>query len=169
MQGALDKLRKMTWYYLRFYEQNHRVGWVLRVSTSIKTWFESPEAIAPVRDSTRLFWNIIREGQDAGEIRQDINLRAVTYVYFGGLNYMVELWLLRNRSYSLIAYAGVFTDIIITAIENRDRQAAPFICPYIASPELLKPIHERSGSLNISEEGGKSNATVRKGSHNHRQ
>lgn len=139
MRGALNKLRKMTWYYLRFYELNPGVGWVLRVSTSIKAWLESPEAMAPVRDSAQLFWNIIQEGQDAGEIRRDINLRAAIYIYFGGLNYMVELWLLRNRSYSITAYADDFTDIICTVIRTTDKTATVPTCPYVKALKRQRP------------------------------
>jgi TetR/AcrR family fatty acid metabolism transcriptional regulator len=131
VRGALNKLRKMTWFYLSFYERNPGVAWVLRISTSPKTWCDSPASRATIVDTGAIFKSIIREGQDTGEIRQDINIRVASSMYFGGLHHLVAMWLILNQQYSLTAFADDFVDMISAMVRKPEEQEVPFQCPFL--------------------------------------
>lgn len=135
VQGTLNKLRKMTWYYFCFYEQNPRVAWVLHISKSLKNWHASPNAWGTVYDTGCLLRNILQEGQNLGQIRQDLNIRLAVSTYFGGLNQIVQIWLVRGQPYSIISLVDDFTEVFFKGVQACEEQAVPFTCPYL---EALK-------------------------------
>jgi AcrR family transcriptional regulator len=144
IQGTLNKLRKMTWHYLRFQEQNPTVAWAVHVSTSVKTWHDSLKSRQNIQHTGRLFRDILQEGQDAGEVRRDIDIRAATYMYFGGLRFMVQLWLVRNQTYSVTTLADDFAEMIYAAIRTHEEETVQFKCPYLESLKDSAPSREKA-------------------------
>ena len=132
VKGTLNKLRKMTWFYLHFYEQNWQYGWVVYVNMPVTTWIKAPYATETLQTTNRLLRNILEEGQKAGEIRHDLDLRLASHIYFGSIRQLVTLWLLRNRSYSLTAYTDSLAEMIFEAVRiKQDQQATQFLCPFV--------------------------------------
>ncbi|TRZ92895.1 MAG: TetR/AcrR family transcriptional regulator [Dehalococcoidia bacterium] len=118
VRGTMNKLRKMTWYYLYFYENNPQVSWVVNISTSVKSWRESSDGWKNVRQTGQTFMGILREGQKLGDVRQDINIFVMSNIYFGGLARLVQIWLVHNQSYSLTALADDFAETIFAAVRT---------------------------------------------------
>lgn len=139
INGTLNKLRKMTWYYLRFYENNPRIAWVVNISTSIKRWHKSHEAWETVRQTGQFFVDILREGQQLGTVRRDINTFVMSNMYFGGLARLVQIWLVRNQSYSITALADDFTEAIFAAVRTHKERTLPFDCPYLEAGKKSVP------------------------------
>jgi len=144
IQGTLDKLRKMTWHYLRFHDQNPTVAWAVHVSTSVKTWHDSLESRENIQHTGWLFRTILQEGQIAGEVRQDIDIRAASYMYFDGLRLMVQTWLVRSQLYSATALADDFAEMIYAAVRTHEEEAVPFKCPYLESLKDSAPSREKA-------------------------
>jgi len=151
MRGTLNKLRKMTWYYLSFYENNPGVAWILFISGSTKSWHESPEVWITIRQTGQQLSRILKQGQEDGELRQDIDFRLAERMYFGTLHNLVELWLVHNRSYSITAWADSYTDMFFDAIRAYDQQGALFTCPYAE-------VHKRLNTTNQNQESQHKNS-----------
>jgi len=115
-RGTLGKLRKMTWFYLHYFERNPKVAWLLYVTISYMTWYEFPDAYQLARDTGGFLHSILREGQETGEVSKSIDIRLVMRIYFGCLRLLVSDWLVRNRSHSLIGYADDLTEAVYTII-----------------------------------------------------
>lgn len=121
IEGVYEKLQKMTWQYLQFYEQNPKVAWVFYVGTSVKRWRESKEAWNTVRDTGQFFTAVVEEGQRRGQIRGDLNIRVARHMYFGCLKEVVQMWLVRGRSYSITAMGDDITEITFNGMRKHRR------------------------------------------------
>jgi AcrR family transcriptional regulator len=97
IDGTLNKLKKMTWYYLQFYEQNRRIAWILYHSSSYKSWVDFPDAPNVAISTRKLFTDVLQEGQDIGDVRHDLDLRIAVHMYFGALRNITMDWLIANR------------------------------------------------------------------------
>jgi len=129
VQGTLNRLRKMTWYYLSTYEQDWRVAWLLYISVPVRNWYELTQATQEGKETTLIFRKILHEGQEAGEVREDIDTRAAASMYFGTLANLTTGWLLRGRSYRLTDSADSFSEMVFQAMEVEKKQVG-FECPF---------------------------------------
>lgn len=119
--GALNKLRKMTWFYLHYFQQNEQVAWLCHVSMSYHDWRETSEAFAVAQGTGQIFRRILEEGQETGEVRQDIDFGLILRIYFGGLSRIIHDWLTRQSSKPLTSYADNLTEIICAAVKDRQQ------------------------------------------------
>ncbi len=130
VRGSLSKLSKMTAYYLSTLEDDKQTAWVLYVTTNLTSWRRSSKAWRNLKSTAGLLRNIIEEGQATGEVRQDIDIHAVTDLYFGGLRHLVAWWLVNRQTWSLASKADALTETIFNAIKTAPQPATPFICPF---------------------------------------
>ena len=130
VSGVLAKLRKMTWYILRFYETNPDLAWVLYVTTPPKSWIGS-EGVQIGQRQAKILRGILMEGQTCGDVAPNIDARLAALMYFGGLHRIAMQWLTTDRSYSIASAADAFTDMFFSAIMNPERRSGTFRCPLV--------------------------------------
>lgn len=139
IKGVINKLRKITWFYLNFYDHNKPIAWTLYITTSPTIWKKSRRAWETAVLTGRLFTDIINEGQKSGEISRDLNIWVVEMMYFGALRHICIFSLLRTRSKSVNLMSDMaddLTELIYRAIKSIDNKQEAFICPY--SAKVLK-------------------------------
>lgn len=140
VRGAESKLSKMTHYYLSTYEEDRKTAWLVYVSTNLTIWRRYPTGWNNLQASAEIFRNLVREGQTNGEVRQDIDIRTVSNLYFGGLRHEVSFWLINQPTSSLISKADEITETIFNAIKIPIEQPMPFVCPFVDTAKgLLSP------------------------------
>lgn len=146
VRGTLNKLNKMTTYYLSTYEDDRQNAWLLLVTTNLTIWQRSPEAWTNLRATTELFRKVLQEGQAAGEVRQDIDIHIVSDLYFGGLRHLVAWWLVRQQTWSLVSRADTITDTIFNAIKTLSERDTPFVCPSAETVKSSVPLPGKTAS-----------------------
>lgn len=130
LRGTLNKMRKMTWYYLSMYEQDWRVPWLLYIGVPLRVWYEWTQTNQEGRGTSRLFQKILQEGQEAGDVRKDLDVQVATNIYFGTLNNITTGWLLRGRSYRLTDSADSFSEMVFEAMKVEEKSVS-FECPFL--------------------------------------
>lgn len=85
LKGSLNKIRKMTWWYLQFYQTNPHIAWIIYVSITGKSWHNNQEGVDFARDMASVLFDILKEGKENREIRQDTDNYIAMHLYFGGL------------------------------------------------------------------------------------
>jgi TetR/AcrR family fatty acid metabolism transcriptional regulator len=89
VEGALNKLRKLIWSQINYYDQNRIPAKILLLEVrSYKGYFKS-ETYRMVRDYARVVTEIINEGIENGEIREDISPKHLRRIVIGGIEYML--------------------------------------------------------------------------------
>jgi len=146
IKGVINKLRKITWFYLNFYDHNKPIAWTLYITTSPTIWKKSRRAWETAVLTGRLFKDIINEGQKSGEISRDLNIWVVEMMYFGALRHICIFSLLRTRSKLVNRMSDVaddLTELIYGAIKSIDNKQEAFICPYSAKVPKGLPAKKR--------------------------
>lgn len=67
-----------------------------------------------------LIRSIVREGQAAGQFRNEISDKIAANCFFGALDAMVTSWLLSERDYKLGNASDALVDVILTGMEKRN-------------------------------------------------
>ena len=118
MRGILNKLSKMTNYYLTAFENDRQTAWLINVSANPTIWRRFPEGWRTLEETAELFKNIVLEEQSTGEVRPDIYIEAVSGLYFGGLRNLVTWWLVNQRTWSLAGASDKLTETLFDAIKT---------------------------------------------------
>lgn len=88
IEGSLNKLRKLIWMHLHYYERQRVFARVLQFEVmSSPDYFES-RAYESIRSYGKTVLEILMEGVQRGEIRQDINLKEIRQLILGSVNYI---------------------------------------------------------------------------------
>ncbi len=134
IEGTRNKVRKIAWYYFHHFQENEREAWICYVTMAPVYYrelqYQMQSFVTAQADS---FESMLREGQKAGDIRPDVNVRAARAMFFGSLREFVTRWLYRKRqgdTSDLTDYFEPFANLFLTSIEARPD--VTINCPYAA-------------------------------------
>lgn len=89
IKGALNKLRKLIWSQINYYDKNRIPAKILLLEVRSYTGYFESETYRMVKDFTRVIMDIIVEGIENGEIRDDIAPKHLRRAVIGGIEYMI--------------------------------------------------------------------------------
>jgi TetR/AcrR family fatty acid metabolism transcriptional regulator len=76
--------------------------------------------------------DIIKEGQDEGVIKSDLDIYLARSVIIGGLEHNIIRWLLKDKKYSLLSHADDLVDLFIQMLKSTESDVINDIRPAIA-------------------------------------
>ncbi len=135
IKGTLNKIRKMTWFFLNFFDQEKELAWVINLIapgnglSNEGVWEET-------RKHGEILQNILKEGQKTGEVKTDLDLKTATLIYFGAMNRKIILGLLNANKSNLTNEADSIADLYFDAIKMREEKVH-FECPFAMLKENL--------------------------------
>jgi len=118
ISGAFNKIKKFIWYYLYFFSMNPEYGRILLLEMRVSKSFVRTKTYNSFRKSTSRILEIIREGQEEGLVRKDINIYILRQLILGILEHMVTRWLLKGEKYDLMENFNGVSDLAIHGISN---------------------------------------------------
>jgi TetR/AcrR family transcriptional regulator, fatty acid metabolism regulator protein len=123
-----SKIRKVSYFYMQYYEDNPHIAMIMYGRNILRNWVESEESFRRSRQFGQVFVKILQTGQERGDVRRDINVRVMNWIFHGGMRHMVLSWLYRGHSFRLTEAAEGFAESIYAAICP---PAEAFVCPYL--------------------------------------
>lgn len=90
---TLEKLKLVTRHFFNYADNNIPVMWLTYVSTTYRYLMHAEGSVNNARYLTKVFANILREGQKKGDVKSGINFKLISQLYFGGLRNIVIDWL----------------------------------------------------------------------------
>jgi len=120
IKGALNKLRKFIWWYVNYIEKNPGYGAIVLLELKTSKTYVSTEAYQAARTFYQVVLDIIKEGQDDGSIKKEINVYLARSLCVGAIEHIIIRWLLKDRKYSLIQYADELADLLIDSFKKTD-------------------------------------------------
>ncbi len=139
IRGALNKLRKLIWYHLHFYEQNRDYTLILLQNIRLNPRFASTQAYQLIREFSEMVVQILEEGKREGSIRAEIDARLLRDAILGAIEHIT----IRG---SILGRIPALTDVA----ERLYSFFALGIQPQIGTVTL--PLHE---FLQMNKSGGK--------------
>jgi TetR/AcrR family transcriptional regulator, fatty acid metabolism regulator protein len=120
IKGAFNKLRKFIWWYINFLEKNPGYGSIVLLELKTSKAYISTEAYQSARNFYQIILDIIKEGQEEGLIKKEINIYLARSICVGAIEHIIIRWLLKDRKYSLTQYADELADLLIDSFKVRD-------------------------------------------------
>lgn len=112
IKGALNKLRKLIWEHINLYDTERVYARVVLIEARTHPGFFESSTYNLVREYTRLFKDIINEGINNGEIRDDISVWSIKQVILGAIEHVC----LPNVIFSKKIFADDLTEDICNMI-----------------------------------------------------
>jgi TetR/AcrR family transcriptional regulator, fatty acid metabolism regulator protein len=118
IKGAFNKLRKFIWWWLNYVEKNPGYGSIVLLELKTSKTYVSTEAYQAARNFYQIVLDIIKEGQEEGSIKKEINVFLARSICVGAIEHIIIRWLLKDKKYSLTQYADQLADLLIDAFKN---------------------------------------------------
>jgi len=134
IQGAVNKLRKFLWWYLRRVEQSPLDAKLVYLYLKTNANFMTTEVYSNVKVLYSYLLDIIEEGRESGEMRPDLDPYVARDLFIGTMDHIVTRWLLKDRSYSLFENLDKLFELLAGAFR-------PYPAVPSARPEEVEP-HE---------------------------
>lgn len=119
IKGALNKLRKFIWWWLNYVEKNPDYGAIVLLELKTNKNYVNTNAYQAARNFYQIVLDIIKEGQEEGSIKKDINIYLARSICVGALEHIIIRWLLKERRYSLTQYADELADLLIDSFRTQ--------------------------------------------------
>ena len=124
IQGAINKLRKYLWWYLRRVEQAPLDAKIVYLFLKTNANFLETEVYANVKKLYSYLIDIFEEGQKTGELKSALKPRIARDIFIGTMDHIITRWLLKDMSYSLFDNLDQTFDLMISAfIPNQSSPA----------------------------------------------
>lgn len=118
VEGALNKIRKLIWYHLNFYEKNRDYVLILLQNIRLKPSFTSTRAYALIRDFSRLVVQIIEKGKKEGAIRKDVDSKLLRDAILGSIEHVTIRGSILGRLTKLTSVAPRIYDFFVSGIQT---------------------------------------------------
>ncbi len=122
IKGAFNKLRKFIWWWLNYVEKNPGYGVVVLLELKTSKTYVSTEAYQAARNFYQIILDIIKQGQEEGAIKKEMNSYLARSLCVGAMEHIIIRWLLKDRKYSLLQYADELADLLIDSLKKKDSE-----------------------------------------------
>lgn len=121
IENFRDRLRKVFWVLLDYFERNPEVAQIILSSVYLNTWREDDTFRQP--ELMSVFLGVIEEGRQAGILNQAVDEVEISDFIWGVANRNVAMWLMRGRRHGLTERAPSLFNMIWRGIAS-DRALA---------------------------------------------
>lgn len=120
IENIKEKLRKIIWLQLDFYERNHEVAQIIFLSVPLKTWMA--DETFRQRRMMRIFLEVIEQGQAAGILRSEYKPHVILDFWHGAVGRALTMWLYRGRKEPLAPQTAHLFEMIWRAVSTGKEQ-----------------------------------------------
>jgi AcrR family transcriptional regulator len=120
LQGIEDykeRLRKVFWVTLDFFEKNPKVAQMLMSSVYVNTWRKQENYENPALFST--FIKVLHEGREKGILTDEVSEKVLLDYFFGVLGRLVQMHIHRGQREPLTAQANVLFEMLWRSIAKQ--------------------------------------------------
>lgn len=122
IENYKDRLRKVFWVMLDYFETNPQVAQIMMSSVYLNTWRQDDTFRQPQLMS--IFLKVLGEGRDQGVLSDEVEEKDLLDFVLGVATRSITMWLARGQSESLTDKAPVLFEMIWRAIAHREYAVA---------------------------------------------
>ncbi len=116
IQETKEKLRKIFWIQLDYFERNADIGKIIWITVPLKTWM-THETYKQNR-LMDVILNVLKEGQIKGIFNPDVRPGLLLNFIIPLINRSFNEWVYRGQKESLTSEADIIFEMILRAISN---------------------------------------------------
>lgn len=125
VKGAINRLRKFQWWYLRRIEQAPLDAKIVYLFLKTNSNFMATEVFSNVKQFYSRLLDIFEDGRRSGEFKPDLNPRLARDIFVGTMDHIVTRWLLKDMSYSLFEGLDPLFDLMVGAFAADPSRTVP--------------------------------------------
>lgn len=122
LQGIEDlkeKMRKVLWLQLDYYEKNPGLGRIIFMTLPMKTWMA--DETFQQRKMIGLYLEVLRNGQKEGVLNPNVQAGVLLDFMLGTVQRAFTMWISRGQKESLAVQANTLFEMVWRAISNTQR------------------------------------------------
>lgn len=116
MEDVKEKLRKVFWLQLDYYERNPGVGRILFLTVPYEKWMA--DKTYKQKKMFDIFLDVIRQGQNEGILNPHVRAGTLIDLMYGFIHRHFTMWLYRGRKESLVGNNNVLFEMLWRGISN---------------------------------------------------
>jgi hypothetical protein len=123
LQGIEDlkeKMRKVLWLQLDYYERHPGLGRILFMTVPMKTWIA--DETFRQKKMINLYLDVLKEGQKAKVLNPNVRAGVLLDFMLGTVQRSFFMWVSRGQKESLSEQANILFEMVWRAISNPDYQ-----------------------------------------------
>ncbi len=117
--GAEVKLRKLIWNYMEFLTDNREYTSLILLEMRHNRSFYQGQSFEVIRDLTKMFGDVIREGRQEGEFTPSLAPFLALNMIFGTVDHVLLTWLTMNNPAAPMDCFEPMFDVLIRALRAR--------------------------------------------------
>lgn len=117
IKGAVNKLRKYLWWYMRRVEQSPLDAKIVYLFLKTNANFLNTEVYSNVKNLYAYLVDIFEEGRKSGEMKPDLNSRVARDIFVGTMDHIISRWLLKDMAYSLFDSLESTFELLVDAFK----------------------------------------------------
>jgi AcrR family transcriptional regulator len=110
IENLKEKLRKVFWLQLDYYERHEGLGRIVFMTLPMKTWMVDETFAQPRMMS--LMIDVLRQGQEEGVLNPDVRAGILLDFLMGFVQRSFFMWILRGKKESLADQANVMFEMV---------------------------------------------------------
>ena len=127
LHSPIEKIRKYIWFYLYYSKHNPIFTELLLLELRVNKNFFNARKRRGLLKSTTAILNLIKEGQEQGEIRNDISAFMIRHMILGALEHVTTYWLLKERQSDVTSYSSDVAAMILSGVTANNNVRNPHI------------------------------------------
>ena len=118
IEGNLNKLRKLIWTHIYLYNHNRVFAKILLLEVRNYPGYFSSETYRTVKVYSRMILDLLKEGVDSGEIRNDISPTLMRQIILGGIEHACLPAIIFNREMDVDRLHGEVCHMLFNGIRK---------------------------------------------------
>ena len=116
IEDLKEKLRKVFWLHLDYYERNEGLGRILFMTLPMKTWMT--DASFDQKRRVKLILDVLKEGQRQGIINPNVRAGSLLDFMLGFIQRIFFMWIIRGKQERLSEGAHVLFEMVWQGMAN---------------------------------------------------
>ena len=116
IEDLKEKMRKVLWLQLDYYEQNPGLARIIFMTLPMKTWMA--DETFRQKKMINLYLDVLRKGQQEGILNSQVRAGVLLDFMLGTVQRSFCMWVSRGRQESLSGQSNVLFEMIWRAISN---------------------------------------------------
>jgi AcrR family transcriptional regulator len=122
IENLKEKLRKVLWLQLDYYERNPHLGRILFMTLPMATWMA--DETFRQKKMIGLYLDVLKKGQAEGILNPNVRAGILLDFMLGLVQRSFAMWVQRGQTGSLAAEANVLFDMVWRGITHPDQSAS---------------------------------------------
>ena len=119
LHSPVEKIRKYIWFYLYFNKHNPVFIELLLLELRVnKNFFNTRKKRGMLKSMAKIL-DLIKEGQEQGEIRNDISPFMIRHMIIGTLEHVSTYWLLKERQSDIASFSNDVAAMVLSGIVTK--------------------------------------------------